>query len=223
MTPIPVGYWTDPLCVWAFVGEDKLDRIVAEFGAKLRIEHRVIPIFGSVPWRFSLGPWAKDGLDGRVAVTRRVCEQHGHPEVSGEAWRRCAPTSSWAAGAALKAVFAAAAAGETTVDAAIRYQREMRRAFFVREENVCARGVQLALAEAGGVPRAAVERRLDDGSALAALWEDFNDKEQLKLQGSPTWVFDGGRAQLYGNFGYGVLRATVEELVRGVEAGGSGC
>jgi hypothetical protein len=28
---------------------------------------------------------------------------------------------------------------------------------------------------------------------------------------------------LYGNFGYGILRTTVEELVRGIDPGGSAC
>lgn len=220
---IPISYWTDPLCIWAFVAEAKVERITSEFGARIRLEHRVIPVFGSVPWRFSHGPWKNEGVDGRVAATRRIAAEHGRPEITGEVWRRAAPTSSWAAGAALKAVFAAAAHGEIAPDLAPGYQLRMRERFFVAEENVCERRVQLAIAEELSIPRASIERRLDDGSALAGLWEDFNDKEHMKLLGSPSWVFDDGRAQLYGNVGWGVLRATVEELVRGAAPGCSVC
>ena len=69
----------------------------------------------------------------------------------------------------------------------------------------------------------ASERRLDDGSALAAVCEDHAEKERLRLQGSPTYVFDGGRAVLYGNFDYAILQSTIEELVRGIDPGGSAC
>ena len=83
--------------------------------------------------------------------------------------------------------------------------------------------MQLEVAEGLGLPRGPIEQRLDDGSALAAVCEDHAEKERLRIQGSPTYVFDGGRAMLYGNFDYGILRSTVEELVRGAGPGGSAC
>ncbi len=55
------------------------------------------------------------------------------------------------------------------------------------------------------------------------MCEDHAEKERLRIQGSPTYVFDGGRAMLYGNFDYGILRSTVEELVRRAGPGGSAC
>lgn len=220
---VRVGYWTDPLCIWAFVAEDRLERLLADFGDHLDLQHRVVPVFGSVPWRFAEGPWAKGGVEGRVAATAKIAREHGHPEVTGEVWRTAGATSSWAAGAALEAVFALAREGEIDGALAPRYQRRMRERFFVDGQNVCARGVQLALAEEVGVPVGSLARRLDDGSALARLWEDFQEKERLKILGSPTYVFDEGRAQLYGDFPYGVLRATVEELIRGAAPGASRC
>jgi predicted DsbA family dithiol-disulfide isomerase len=89
--------------------------------------------------------------------------------------------------------------------------------------NIARRGGQLELAEALGVPRAGIEQQLDDGRALAALWEDYLETQRLKLQGSPSYVFDGGRTMLYGNFTYGVLHATVEELLHGSRPEGSTC
>ena len=83
--------------------------------------------------------------------------------------------------------------------------------------------MQLEVAEELGLPRGAIESRLDDGSALAAVCEDQAEKERLHIQGSPTYVFDGGRAMLYGNFDFGILHSTVEELVRGMGPGSSAC
>ncbi len=61
MNTLPVTYWSDPLCIWAFVAQKKLDAIVSEFGDRVHIDYRVVPVFGSVGWRFREGPWKKPG------------------------------------------------------------------------------------------------------------------------------------------------------------------
>jgi predicted DsbA family dithiol-disulfide isomerase len=216
------SYWSDPLCVWALVAQTKLDRILAEVGDRLTIDYRIVPVFGSVAWRFEHGPWAKEGIDGRVAATRRIAAQGGRPDVSGECWRT-KPSSSWAPAAAIKAVFAQERTGTVAKDAGATYQRTLRERFFVRDANIALREVQLEVAEELGLQRGPIEARLDDGSALAAVCEDHAEKERLHIQGSPTYVFDGGRAMLYGNFDYGILHGTIEELLRGVDPGCSAC
>jgi hypothetical protein len=102
---LAVSYFTDPLCVWALVAQAKLERLLSEMGAHVEVDYRIVPVFGSVPWRFEHGPWAKDGVEGRIASTRRIAEQAGRTDVSGECWR-VMPASSWAPSAAIKAVFA---------------------------------------------------------------------------------------------------------------------
>ena len=220
---IPFTYWSDPLCVWALVAQPRLDALLRDYGAWLAAEYRVVPVFGSVRERLRAGPWAREGLEGRVVATRRIAEQAGRTDVSGECWRRATPATSWAPAAASKAVSAAVVAGEVPAEVAPRYTVALREAFFVSERNPALRSVQLEVAEALGVPRAAVEARLDDGSALAAVWEDHAERERLKLQGSPTFVFDGGRAMLYGNFPSGLLHGTVDQLLQGLYPGGSVC
>lgn len=217
------GYWSDPLCIWAYVAQDRLERLFAEFGGLLDVDYHVVPVFGSLPWRFSRGPWAAGGAAARVEATRKVAQDHGHPEVTGEAWVTATPSSSWSPGAAIKAVFALEVTGEVPAGTGAAYQWALRRRFFADNQDVCQRAAQLELAEALHIPRAGVERLLDNGLALAALWEDHNLRDELKIQGSPTYVFDGGRARLYGNFPWGVLHATVTELVAGLRPGCSTC
>ena len=220
---VEFSYWSDPLCVWALVAQEKLDRVLSDLGSQLLVDYRIVPVFGSIPWRFTRGPWAAEGIAGRVAATRRIAERAGRTDVTGECWRTAQPASSWAPASAIKAVFAMEARAECPAGSGARYQRTLRERFFVADENIALRGVQLVVAEAQGLPRAPIERQLDDGTALAAVWEDHLEKERLKIQGSPTYVFDGGRAMLYGNFEYGMLRSTVEELVRGIHPGSSAC
>jgi predicted DsbA family dithiol-disulfide isomerase len=164
------SYWSDPLCIWALVAEQKLGRVLAELGEHVRVDKRLIPVFGSVPWRFARGPWAKDGLEGRVLATRTIAEKGGRTDVTGECWRKAMPSSSWSPASAIKAVFALEdGRGE---EAGPGYQRALRERFFLGEANIALRSVQLEVAEELGLPRGPIEARLDDGTALAAVCED---------------------------------------------------
>ncbi|MCB9745216.1 MAG: DsbA family protein [Alphaproteobacteria bacterium] len=217
------GYWSDPLCIWAYVAQDKLDRVLEEFGAELAVDYRICPVFGSILHRFREGSWAAAGVPGRVEATRRVAAEHGHPEVSGEVWAKACPASSWPAGAAIKAVSDLEASELAEPGSLATYQWRLRQRFFIDEVDVSLRRVQLELAEELGIDRAALCERLDDGRAMAWLWEDHVERERLGLRGSPTFVFNEGRAELYGNFPFGILHATVLELVMGMRPGASAC
>jgi predicted DsbA family dithiol-disulfide isomerase len=223
MARIAFEYWSDPLCIWAFVAQPKLDRILEQAGDKLEVRYHVVPVFGSIPWRLSEGPWCKAGVEGRVEATRRIAEEHGRSDVVGTCWTNDCPSSSWAVGAAVKAAFSAEEAGAAPTGSATSYLQQLREVFFVEQRNIARREVQLELADRLDIPRASIESRLDDGSALAALWEDDHRRQELKIQGSPTYVFDGGRAMLYGNFSFGILHALVQEIIGGIELGASGC
>lgn len=220
---ISFEYWSDPLCIWAFVAQPRLEHVLEEWGAEVDVQYHVVPVFGSVAQRFRDGAWAKGGPEARAAATRHIAEKHGAVGVTGEGWLRDCPASSWPAGAAVKAAFEMEADHEADPGLAADFQLALRRRFFVANENIARRVVQLSVAEAVRLPRGPLERRLDDGTAWAALLEDHQRKETLRIQGSPAYVFDGGRAQLYGNFPQDILEATVESLVRGLDPGCSTC
>ncbi len=216
-------YWSDPLCIWAYVAQARLDAILDRYGEALDVRYHVIPVFGSVPWRFREGSWAQSGVEGRVKSTVDVARRFGHTEVTGECWSKHCPASSWAPGMAIKAVFQLEDNEELALGQAAAYQWALRRAFFEANENIALRSVQLAVAEAQSIPVAAVERLLDDGTALALLWEDDHRRQEDRIQGSPTYVFDGGRARLYGNFNERVLKSTIAELLADLVGGASAC
>ena len=52
------------------------------------------------------------------------------------------------------------------------------------------------------------------GLSLLPIFEG-KEREAHKLKGSPTYVFDGGRTMIYGNFDVNVLIATVQAYVDG--------
>lgn len=220
---ITLGHWSDPFCIWAYVAQPKLDRVLEAHSHQLDVQYHIVPVFGSMPARFTSGSWAAKGPAGRAEVCQRIAMEHRGNEISGEVWLKDPPTSSWAAGAAAKAVTVLEEQGTVAPGTGGRFIGQLRDRFFEDNRNTARRSEQLAIAEALDVPRAALEALLDDGTGLSRLWEDHAERERLRLQGSPTYVFDGGRAQLYGNFNYAILEATINELARGLEVGGSVC
>lgn len=91
---------------------------------------------------------------------------------------------------------------------------ELRTAFFRDGRDIGRWAVLREIAAARGVDVDAVQQALDDGHAYAALARDARLKEDFRIEGSPTFVLDGGRQKLYGNVGYRVLEANVRELLR---------
>lgn len=220
---VRITYWSDPLCIWAYLAHDKLQRLRQRFGADIAIEHRIVPVFGSVPERFRSGAWSKGGPKSRASRTAEIAKAHGHPEVDGACWLRDAPASSWSPASAIKAVDLLAQEGAIAPDAPGDFTQALRAAFFCDHLNIARRDVQQRVAEALTLPWPRIQARLDDGRALAALWEDHAEREARRVQGSPTWSFDDGRAMLYGNVSERVLQATVAELLGGTSPGGSAC
>lgn len=223
-TRIPAEYWSVPLCIWAYVAQGRLEALMAAHGDQFELRYHVVPVFGSVPARFAPGDaWAAQGPAGRQKATARIAAAQGHPEVSGAVWVDDTPSSSWAPAAAIQAAFRMQGRGELAPGTAEAFQLDLRRAFFVHNRNIARRAVWLERAEAAQISRGAMEALVDDGTALALVAQDDQRRQEDWIQGSPTWVFDGGRARVYGNFAPAVLTATVDTLLAGLPPGGSRC
>ena len=138
------SYWSDPMCIWAYVAQPKLDRLLAETDGRLDIEYRVVPVFGSMQARFRDGPWAKAGPAGRVKVTRDIAREHHCDEVSGECFRGDIPASSWAPGVAIKAVALCERDQLLAHGATSDYLRKLRAALLVENKNIARRQIRFS-------------------------------------------------------------------------------
>jgi predicted DsbA family dithiol-disulfide isomerase len=98
-----------------------------------------------------------------------------------------------------------------------------RKGFFVEALDIGNMQVVLEMAAAGGFDRADLEARIESGQALAALMADYERAKDLSIKGSPSWVLNNGRQILYGNVGYRVLSANIEELLKSTEHEASWC
>ena len=80
-------------------------------------------------------------------------------------------------------------------------------------QDIADRANQEAIAATTGLPLAEIRKQIDSGAAYAALCADFDAKEKHLVEGSPTFVLDEGRQKLYGNVGYRILEANIQELL----------
>ena len=59
--PLIVEYYTDVLCVWAWIAQRRIDEINAQSGAEIVFQHRYIDLFGDTVTRIQ-EQWADKGL-----------------------------------------------------------------------------------------------------------------------------------------------------------------
>lgn len=225
MTPpvvIAIEYFSDVLCVWAYAAQIRLDELRRRFGARVELRYHFIPLFGCIDCRVN-GDWKdQGGLPGFAAKVRETAQQFQHIHVHAEIWTRNMPASSGTAHHFLKAVqllqrdglLDAAPqprlAGKTVFEAVVW---DFRLAFFRDLENIADRAVQLAIAERHGLPIGPLLAYLDSGAAMALLCQDSELRDKYKISGSPSLVLNEGRQILYGNVGYQLIAANVEELL----------
>ncbi len=89
-----------------------------------------------------------------------------------------------------------------------------RCAFFRDNRDIARWDVQCEIAETLGVDIGAIEDSIRSGSAFARLAADYQDADKMRIEGSPSFVLDEGRQKLYGNIGFRLLEANIQELLR---------
>ena len=211
-------YFTDVLCVWAWIAQPRFEEVVNNWSEKLSIKSRFIDVFGDAHGKI-LGRWgAADGFDRFADHVQEAASGHPHLDLHEGLWRTVRPTGSGPAHAHIHGVSLVSDPGT-----ARRYDRAVRAAFFEAGEDVSRTEVLIEIAAQTGVDSDALGRVLSDGRAQAALAADQKAAQSQRIVGSPTWVLNDGRQILYGNVGYRTINANLEEWFRDGASGASWC
>lgn len=205
---LTIDYYSDILCVWAWIAQTRIDELNTHFGNQLRWRFHAIDVFGNVEHKMST-QWKNRGrYDG---FSKHVSESvKAFPEINihADSWTKVKPQSSANAHLTIKAV-------ERThdLDRANRFANHVRTAFFSDALDISDQTILLKIAEQDELDIAKLRQAINDGSAIALLMSDYQQAKQLAIKGSPSYSLDSGRQILYGNVGYRVLRANIEELL----------
>jgi predicted DsbA family dithiol-disulfide isomerase len=89
-----------------------------------------------------------------------------------------------------------------------------RCAFFRDCRDIARWDVQCELADALGVDIDAIEKSIHEGTAFARLAADYQDADKMRIEGSPSFVLNDGRQKLYGDVGFRIIEANIQELLR---------
>ena len=213
MDPVRVRYFSDVLCVWAYIGQVRVDELTANFPERVQIEGHFCPVFGDLVGKLG-ARWAeRGGLAGYGAHVQGLAKKFPHVQFHPSLYEGEVPVSSLSAHVFLCAI-RLLEHEQGTAGTCQRAAWAVREAFFRDALDVSSRRVQLEIAEGLGLSTAAIEERLDSGAAHAELSRDYDLARELQVNLSPTLLLDEGRQRLNGNVGYRIIEANVKELLR---------
>lgn len=223
MAKITLDYFTDVLCIWAYVAQIRLDELHQQFDQDIQVNEHFITLFGNTQKRIAEGWKEKGGFEGFNQHVLKVAEQFPHLKINPNVWLSCRPTSSANSHMYLKAV--QLLVNENKVSNADFQQLiwDIRSAFFLDAKDISNTAILTELAQNLSLPIDLIQEKINSGLAIAALCADMEMREQHKLEGSPTYLLDKGRQKLYGNVGYRILEANVQELLEKPQGIASWC
>ena len=206
-------YYSDILCLWAHISQARVDEVAARFHDRVSIEYRFCSVFGDTEHKIGSAWAVQGGYKGFGNHLLEVASNFDHIEVHPDIWQHDRPASSTPAHILLKAV------QRVDKDQCKAVLQKLRSNFFEQCLDIGKWSVLRASLEAVGVSVDDVREVIDSGVAHADLEADRRDQETLMVQGSPTYILNEGRQKLYGNVGYGVIEANINELLRSPVAG----
>lgn len=218
---VKITYFSDILCVWAYVAQRRLVEVATQFGDDVQISYRFCSVFGNSADTIRRVWSEKGGYEGFNRHLQDVVTQFNDIDIHPDVWLKTRPASSDSAHLFIKAVQILEENGDigetkdaNSDSASQQLIWQLRCAFFHECRDVATRKVQYELAEQVRIPRALIEVNIDNGTAFTALSADYQEQQRLKVEGSPTFVLNQGRQKLYGNLGYRVIEANIRELLR---------
>ena len=214
MNPVPIVYFSDVLCIWAHIAELRVEAVKAEFGEKVRLDYRFCSVFGDTARKMATTWREKGGYEGFNAHLMHTAE--GFPEITinPDIWVKARPASSTGIHLLLKAITLQEASNACPPGSMLVILKALRRVFFEDGRDIAHWKTQAEICRSAGLDIAGIEARIQDGQAYAALASDYQDADAMGIQGSPSFVLNEGRQKLYGNVGFRIMEANIQELLR---------
>ena len=219
MKLVEITYFSDVLCIWAYASQVRIDAVKEKFAGTVRIEHRFCSVFGDTERKIASNWKDKGGYDGFNAHLQQVASRFSHIEVHPKIWLKTRPATSASAHLFMKAVQLwgqESGAGRSRSKSSIFDQLlwSFRCAFFRDCRDIAHWDIQCELAKALGADIDAIKKYVDGGTAFARLASDYQEAERMRIEGSPSFVLNEGRQKLYGNVGFRLIEANIQELLR---------
>jgi predicted DsbA family dithiol-disulfide isomerase len=225
MEPIRIFYFSDILCIWAYIAQIRLDELQSTFQDKISIQYHFVPVFGIAREKLEKGWGDRGGLSAYSHHVQEVTRKYDHINLHPDIWTKVVPASSTSCHLFLHAIQLLEQKGIVSTFERMFEQAvwAFREAFFTRLADVGDRKIQFELAEKLGLPVAAIQAQIESGEAYAQLSKDFELVKEHTVTVSPTLIFNEGRQRLNGNVGYRVIEANIREMLHNPSGEQSWC
>jgi len=229
---ITVLYFTDLLCVWAYISQIRIEKLKKKFGSDLAVQEHFVSVFGAVDSKIKNNWSQRGGISAYSKFVHDLSFKFDHIDIHPDIWLKNTPTSSTGCHLLLKAIqilesrnelAAISQSGVGTTSAFNAVAWELRLAFFRDNADISNYRVQMNIVDSLGLPHKKIEKLVRNGSAFSALEDDLQLKEKLRISGSPSLVLNEGRQIIYGNVGYRVIEANIQELMNQPQNQASWC
>lgn len=217
-TPVKIDYYSDLLCVWAWVAQKRIDELNSTLGEKIEIHYYYLDLFGDTQTKMD-NQWRDKGhFDGFANHVVESAKPYPDAPVSSKIWTTVRPSTSANAHLVLKSIEL-----NHGKDTSAKMALVFRKAFFIDAKDISNLSVLLSLTKQHNLDVTSINKSINNGRAIATLMSDYQMAKKLFLKGSPTYIIDNGRQTLYGNVGYRVLLANIEEQLKSPNNEASWC
>lgn len=222
MMPVQIYYYSDILCIWAYVANRRIEQLVHRFGDEVMIDSHFCSVFSDARGKIEENWKEKGGYAGYNAHVRDIAKQFPHIQVNDSIWLENQPRTSASAHLFVKAV---EIIEREEVEKggrqlpflerlSTRLDWELRRAFFESAQDISNWSVHREIAGRLGIDYDLVDSKIRSSEAIAQLAIDYTDSQKHDIKGSPTLIMNHGRQKLFGNVGYRLIEANVQEILR---------
>jgi predicted DsbA family dithiol-disulfide isomerase len=218
MPAVQISYYSDILCVWAYVAHRRIEKLVDEFGDKIQITPHFCSVFADAHGKIETQWKNKGSYAGFGKHITEVGEKFPHVDISDRVWLDARPHSSASPHMFIKAIEIiereAGGAPKPYLDRlSTKASWDLRRAFFAHAKDISNWTVQREVSENLGIDYARIEQKIRSSEAVAGLVVDYDLSQKNLVVGSPTFIMNDGRQKLFGNVGYRLIEANVQEVL----------
>ncbi|MDO9563031.1 MAG: hypothetical protein Q7J60_15560, partial [Bradyrhizobium sp.] len=97
MSVVKVAYFSDVLCIWAYIAQARIDAVKEKFGESVRLDQRFCSVFGNTPLKIPTTWRDKGEYAGFNAHLRNVALQFPHVALHPDIWLTTRPPTSTSA------------------------------------------------------------------------------------------------------------------------------
>lgn len=210
---INIAYFSDVLCIWAYVSQIRMQELVVEFPDQIQVDFHFFPVFGDVSGKIDKQWSQRGGLAGYSDHVKSVAAQFEHIKLHPEVWTKSPPKSSLPSHLYLSAIAELEDRESVGAGTTQKFAASLRLAFFVGAKDISNKEELNRLCEELAIPQADIETLINDASAYARISRDMNLAKELNVRASPTIIFNEDRQRLTGNVGYKIIKANIKELL----------